>query len=125
MKFLVNVRLDTQKDVQCSAELKGRYFVSVLNECCPCPHLTDYTSPTHHITTSSITPYALNNFNYQCFNHYPFLTYIYIIYVIFTVIITIFNFNDVTATQLTTFVPLCSCNNITLKMAEEAAETCW
>ena len=31
-----------------------------------------------------------------------------------------------TATQLTTFVPLYSCNNnVTLKMAAVAAETCW
>jgi len=28
-------------------------------------------------------------------------------------------------TQLTTFVALYSCNNITLKMAAKAAETCW
>jgi len=30
----------------------------------------------------------------------------------------------VTATQIITFVPLCSCNNITLKMNPQAAETC-
>jgi hypothetical protein len=32
--------------------------------------------------------------------------------------------NYVKETQLTTFVPLYSCNNITLKMAAIAAETC-
>jgi len=31
----------------------------------------------------------------------------------------------VTATQLTTFVSLYSCNNITLKKAVIEAETCW
>jgi hypothetical protein len=37
-----------------------------------------------------------------------------------------FNYYRMTATQLTTFVPLYSCNNnITLKMAAVAAETCW
>jgi len=30
-----------------------------------------------------------------------------------------------TATQLKAFVPLCSCNNSTLKTAAIAAETCW
>jgi len=41
-------------------------------------------------------------------------------------IIIIFNRYGVTATQLTTFVPLYSCNNsITLKMAAIADETCW
>ena len=43
-----------------------------------------------------------------------------------TVIIVIFNCYVVMATQLTTFVVLCSCNNnVTLKMAAIAAETCW
>ena len=36
-----------------------------------------------------------------------------------------FNCYVVTATHLTTFVPLFSCNNVTLKMAAKAAETCW
>ena len=37
-----------------------------------------------------------------------------------------FNWYGVTVTQLTTFVPLYSCNNkITLKMATVVAETCW
>jgi len=40
-------------------------------------------------------------------------------------IIILVNCYGVTATQLTTFVPLYSCNNITLKMATVAAETCW
>jgi hypothetical protein len=35
------------------------------------------------------------------------------------------NFYEVTATQLTTFVPLYSCNNITMTMATIAAEACW
>jgi len=30
-----------------------------------------------------------------------------------------------TATQLTTFVPLYSSNNITMKMVVKATETCW
>ena len=43
----------------------------------------------------------------------------------FIEIIIIFNCHEVTATQVTTFVYLYSCNNITLKMAEIATETCW
>ena len=66
-----------------------------------------------------------NDFISQYFNHYPFLTYIYITYTIFTEIIIISNCYAVTATQLTTFVPLyCFNNNIKLKMAAIAAETC-
>ena len=54
------------------------------------------------------------------------LTYIYITYIILTEITIIFNCYGVTATQLITFVLLYSCNNnITLKMAEIPAETCW
>jgi len=67
----------------------------------------------------------VNNFDSQDFNHYPFLTQIYITYIILTeiIIIIIFNSNGVTAAQLTTFVPLYCCNNITMKMTATAAET--
>jgi hypothetical protein len=81
---------------------------------------------TRHITASRIVPGRLNNFNSQDFNHYPFLTNIYITYTILTVIIIILNCYGMMLTQLTRFVPLYSCdNNITLKMAAVAAETCW
>jgi hypothetical protein len=53
-----------------------------------------------------------------------FLTYIYVTYIILTKIIIISNCYAVTATQLTLFVLLFSFNNITLKIAEIAAETC-
>jgi len=56
------------------------------------------------------------------FKHYPFNIYIYII---LTEIIIIYNCHGVTATQLTTFVHLYSCNNITLKMTAIVAETSW
>ena len=90
---------------------------------------TAYTShtryiKTNHITAPSITPNTPNNFNSQDFNFYSFLTYIYITYIILTEIIIIFNCYGVTAIQLT-FVSLSFCNNITLKMALIAAETCW
>jgi len=61
----------------------------------------------------------------QDFKHYPFLTYIYITNIILTEILIIFNCCRMTVTQLTTFVPFYSCNNITLKIAATAAETCW
>jgi len=80
---------------------------------------------THYITASSITPHRLNNFNPQDFKHYPLVTSIYIAYVILNEIIIIFNCYGVTVTQLTTFVSLYSCNNITMKMATVAAETYW
>jgi hypothetical protein len=78
-----------------------------------------YTTPsTHHDSP--------NDFKSQDFNHYPFLTYICITYIIINETIIIFNCYGVTATQLTTFVPLYSFNNyINLKMATLAAETCW
>jgi hypothetical protein len=60
---------------------------------------------------------ARDNFNSQDFNHYQLLTYIYITYKILTY--------RVTATQLTTFVPLYSYNNITLMMAAIEAYTYW
>jgi len=47
----------------------------------------------------------------------------YIANIIITETIIIFNCYGVTATQLTTFVLLCSFKNITLKMAAIAAET--
>jgi hypothetical protein len=46
-------------------------------------------------------------------------------YIILSEIIKIFNCYGMTATQLTKFVPLYSCNNITLKMAGVVGETCW
>jgi len=50
----------------------------------------------------------------------------YLYYLILPEIIIICNCYGVTAIQLTTFVPLCSCNNnITLKMTVIAVETCW
>jgi hypothetical protein len=62
----------------------------------------------------------------KIFNHYPFLFYIYITYTTVTEIITILNYYVVTVTKITTFVHLYCCNNnITLKMAAIAAETCW
>jgi hypothetical protein len=76
---------------------------------------------THHITASSITPRRLNNFNTQDFNHYTFLTYIYINYIILTKSTTILTYG-VTTTQLTIFVRMYSCNNITLKMTAIPAE---
>jgi len=67
----------------------------------PTTNSNRYTTPsTHHLhvalklTTSSITPHTLNNFNSQDVNQYPFLT---------------------------TFVTLYFYNNITLKMAAIAA----
>jgi hypothetical protein len=60
----------------------------------------------------------------QDFNHYPFLTSV-LTYIIVTEIIVIFNCYGVMTTQLTTFAPLYSCNNITQKKAAIAAETCW
>jgi hypothetical protein len=99
----------------------------------PTPHLSSsrYITPstrctkTHHITTPNITPHRLKKFKSPNFNHYPFLTSIYIIHIILTEIIIILNCCGMTATQLITFVHLCSCNNnITLKMAAIAAETC-
>jgi hypothetical protein len=63
--------------------------------------------------------------NPQDFNYYPFLTYMPITYIILPEII-VFNCYGVMATQLTTSVPLYSCNNnITLKMAAIVAKTCW
>jgi DNA polymerase sigma len=53
------------------------------------------------------------------------LYYIYITCTSITEIIIIVNRYEMTATQLTTFVPLCSCNNITLNLAAIAAETYW
>ena len=88
-----------------------------------------YTTPsthrikTHHIIASSITLHRLTNFNSQDFNYDPFLTYIYITHITLTEIIIIFNCYGVTMAQLTTLVPLYSCNNITLKMVMIAAET--
>jgi hypothetical protein len=78
-----------------------------------------YTTPsTHHDSP--------NDFKSQDFNHYPFLTYICINCVIITETAIMFNCYRMTATQLTTFVPLYSCNNnINLKMVAVAAETCW
>jgi len=61
------------------------------------------------IVLTSNTPHRLNNFNSQDFNHYP-LTSNFIPYIILTEIIIIFNCYEVTVTQLTTFVPLYSCN---------------
>jgi hypothetical protein len=59
--------------------------------------INQYTTPfthhlraelkTHHITTSTITPHKLNNFNSQDFRRCPFLTYNNIIYIILTEII--------------------------------------
>jgi len=63
-----------------------------------------------------------NDFKSQDFNHDPFLTYVYSTYIILTEIIIIYNCYTVTVTQLTTFVPLHCCNNITLKMAAIAAK---
>ena len=89
------------------------------------------TSPTryiktHHITTSSINLHRPNYFNPPDVTDHPLLTYIYITYVISTEIIILFNCYWLTATQLTTFAHLYSCNNnITLKMATLDAETCW
>jgi hypothetical protein len=59
------------------------------------------------------------------FNHYPFLTYIYITNIILTEITVIFNCYRVPVTQLTTFVCLYFCNNITPRAARIAAKTCW
>jgi hypothetical protein len=54
-----------------------------------------------------------------------FLNYIYIFCTNLTEIIITFHSYAVTATQLTTFIHLCSCNsNTTIKMAAIAAETC-
>jgi len=61
------------------------------------------------IVLTSNTPQRLNHFNSQDFNNYP-LTFIFIPYIILTEIIIIFNCYGVTVTQLTTFVPLYSCN---------------
>ena len=100
-------------------------------KCVSVTYHTIYTSPTcwitsHHTAMSSITQHILNNFNSQDFNHYHFFTYIYITYIILTEIVIILNCCGVRATQLTTFVPLYSCNNnITLKMAAIAAKMCW
>jgi len=58
------------------------------------------------------------------FNHYPFVTYIYNTHLILTEIIIIFKNYGMT-TQLNEFLPLYSCNNITLMMAGIAAEACW
>jgi len=55
----------------------------------------------------------------------PVLTHIYITYLNLPEVIVICNCYEVMATQLTTFVLLYSCNNITLKMTVIAAETCW
>ena len=89
---------------------------------------TVYTSPTRytktrHVSTRSITLHLLKNFSSQGFNHLQYLNYIYIKYIILTEIIIIFNCCGMTTTQLTTFVPLYSCNNITLKIASIPAET--
>jgi len=70
-----------------------------------------------------MAPIQLNNFNSQHFNNYIFETSICIIYNILIEIIIIFNWYGVTMTQLITFVPLYSCNNIILKTAAIAAET--
>jgi len=68
----------------------------------------------------------LRIFKSKDFNHYSFLTHIYSTYMILTGITIISNCYGMTMTQLTTFVPLYCCNNnITLKMAAIAAETCW
>jgi len=67
--------------------------------------------------------HSLNKFNAKDFNHYPYLTHIYNTYIILTEIIMILNCFGV-MTQLTTFVPLYSCDNITQKMTAIAAETC-
>jgi hypothetical protein len=76
-----------------------------------------------HLPLYLTTP--LKDFQSQDFKHFPFLTYIYVTYIILTEIIIIFNCYEVTATQLTTFIPLYSYNNITLKMAALAAAACW
>ena len=65
-----------------------------------------------------------NNFNYQDFNHHLLLTHISITHIILTEIMTIFSCYAVTATKLTTLVRLYSCDNIFLRMAVTAAETC-
>jgi len=62
---------------------------SVVIQCVGDVYHTMYTSPacwikTHHIIASSITPHRVNNFNFQDFKHYPFLTCIYITYIILT-----------------------------------------
>jgi len=46
-------------------------------------------------------------------------------YIIVTEITITFNCYGVTATQVTTFVPLYCCDNVALNMAAIAAETYW
>jgi hypothetical protein len=45
--------------------------------------------------------------------------------IILAEIIILFICYAMTVTHLTTFALLCSCDNITLKMAAAAVETCW
>jgi hypothetical protein len=84
------------------------------------------TSPTRsiktqHITASVITPHRPNNFKTQGFCNDLFNPYLYYLHNFNRNYIC--NCNGVMVTQLTKFVRLYSCNNITLKLARMPAET--
>ena len=118
--YRVNFYIIYKQPTKCTSKFKKYFIYNFLSNTS-----IYYRVKTHHITASSITPHRLNNFNSKDLNRYQFVTYICITYVILTEIITIFNCYGMKATHLTTFVPLYSCNNIILKMAALAVETCW
>ena len=105
-----------------------KVYGGFINPCCintntPLIHTSLYCRiKTHHIKRHST--HTLRNFKPQDYNYYPFSSYIDITYIILSNIIKIYNCYGTTS-QLTTFVPLHSCNNVALKMATIAAETCW
>jgi len=107
------------------ADILGRSWYVFLTagrkSCVPQFPNTDIAGRGERQAPTNVTPHGLNDINSQGFNHRPLLALV-ITYIILTEIIL--SFYGVTATQLTTFVPLCS-RNITLKMAAIAAETCW
>jgi len=76
-----------------------------------------------HALHNGMADIKLNNSNSQYFNNYIFETDICVTYKMLIEITIIFNWYGVTMTQLITFVPSYSCNNITLKTAAIAAET--